>query len=140
MADEEQVVLVTGASSGIGREAAKAFAKRGYAVVAVARREELLVTLRDEIREHSPRSFFLAGDLASQAFAEGIVGETVDRLGRIDVLVNNAGISKHKQIYHIEAAEVEHVMRVNFLAAVWSTLAALPPMLEQGGGTIVNVS
>jgi short-subunit dehydrogenase len=64
----------------------------------------------------------------------------VRRFGRIDVLVNNAAITKHKQIYHLASDEVERVMAVNFLACVWTTLAAIPRMLEQGGGTIVNVS
>jgi short-subunit dehydrogenase len=136
----ERVVLITGASSGIGRATARAFAERGDAVVAVARRESLLQSLLEEIRERSPRSFFLAGDLAERSFAEGIVHQTVERLGRLDVLVNNAGITKHKQIFDVDADEVAHVMNVNFMAAVSSTLAALPPMLKQGGGTIVNVS
>jgi short-subunit dehydrogenase len=136
----ERVVLITGASSGIGRATAHAFAERGNAVVAVARRESLLQSLLEEIRERSPRSFFMAGDLAERSFAEGIVHQTVERLGRLDVLVNNAAITKHKHIYHVDADEVAHVMNVNFMAAVWSTLAALAPMLRQGGGTIVNVS
>jgi short-subunit dehydrogenase len=60
--------------------------------------------------------------------------------GRIDVLVNNAAISKHKQIWHLSADEAERVMNVNFLSCVWTTLAVLPSMLLAGSGTIVNVS
>jgi short-subunit dehydrogenase len=56
------------------------------------------------------------------------------------VLVNNAAVSKHKQIYHTTAAEAEGVLRVNFLSTVWTTFAAIPHMLKQGGGAIVNVS
>ena len=62
------------------------------------------------------------------------------RHGRIDVLVNNAGIPSHKQIYDVTADDVERLMRVNFFACVWTTLAAIPHMLRQGGGAIVNVS
>ena len=135
-----KVAIVTGASSGIGRVTARAFAARGATVVAVARREALLRELVAECRPQSPASDYLAGDLGERAFAERVVDETVRRHGRVDVLVNNAAISKHKQIYHMTADEAELVMRVNFLSCVWTTLAAVPYMLRQGGGAIVNVS
>ena len=135
-----KVVVVTGASSGIGYVTAKAFAERGATVVAVARREALLSRLMDECRRHSPASDYLAGDLGDRTVAERVVDETVARHGRLDVLVNNAGISKHKQFFHMSAEEAEGVMRVNFLSCVWTTMAAIPCMLRQGGGTIVNVS
>ncbi len=136
----DKVVIVTGASSGIGYEAALAFARRGAVVVAVARREALLQRLIEACRPDSPRSFYRVADLGEQAAAEGVVAETVARLGRLDVLVNNAAISKHKHTFHTSAAEADLVMRVNFMSCVWTTYAALPPMLRQGGGTIVNVS
>ncbi len=135
-----KVVIVTGASSGIGRELALAFARRGAVVVAVARREEHLKRLVGELRLHSPDSSYLCGDLGIREFAARVVGDTVQRHGRLDVLVNNAGISKHKHIYHVSPEEAEEVTRINFLSAVWTTLAALRPMLIQGEGVIVNVS
>src|SRR5207249_1778776 len=133
-------VLVTGASSGIGHVTARVFARRGAVVMAVARREALLHELIAECRRHSPASDYLAGDLGERAFAEHVVDETAARHGRLDILVNNAAISKHKQFYHMSADEAELVMRVNFLSCVWTTMAAIPHMLRQGGGTIVNVS
>jgi short-subunit dehydrogenase len=136
----DQVVIVSGASSGIGRETAGAFARRGAVVVAVARREPLLRALVGECQATSPRSTYLAGDLGERDFAERVVDETVARFGRLDILVNNAAISKHKQIYHTTADEADYVMRVNFMSCVWTTFAAIPHMLRQGGGTIVNVS
>ena len=136
----DKVVIVTGASSGIGRVTAKAFAQRGGVVVAVARREELLRQLVRECQVVSPASHYLAGDLGERAFPEHVVDDTVARHGRVDILVNNAGISKHKQIYHMSADEAEQVMRVNFLSCVWTTLAAIPIMLRQGSGSIVNIS
>jgi len=134
------IVLVTGASSGIGRVTARRFASRGATVMAVARREALLKQLVEESQADAPGSAYLAGDLGERAFAEQVVDQTVARYGRLDVLVNNAAVSKHKQIYHMSADEAEAVMRVNFLSCVWTTLAAIPYMLRQGGGTIVNVS
>jgi len=134
------VALVTGASSGIGRVTAKAFAARGATVVSVARRGPLLEELTRECRRHSPESGHLVGDLGERSFAEHVVDETVARHGRLDVVVNNAAVSKHKWFYHLSADEAEAVMRVNFLSSMWTTMAAIPYMLRQGGGTIVNVS
>lgn len=136
----DKVVVLTGASSGIGHATARAFARRGSVVVAVARREELLRELIDTCRASSPRSMYLRGDLGERSFAEAIVDRTVATFGRLDVLVNNAAISKHKQIYHMTAEEAEGVMRVNFLSCLWTTFAAIPHMLARGDGSIVNVS
>ena len=136
----QKVAVVTGASSGIGYVTARAFAERGSIVVGVARREGLLQKLAAECRPHSPASGYLAGDLGDREFAERVIGDTVQRHGRIDFLVNNAAISKHKQFYHMTADEAEYVMRVNFLSCVWTTMAAIPHMLRQGGGSIVNIS
>jgi short-subunit dehydrogenase len=135
-----KVVIVTGASSGIGYVTATAFARRGAIVVGVARREELLQRLLAECRVHSPQSWYLVGDLGERSVAERIVDEAVTRHGRLDVLINNAAISKHKQIYHMAAAEADLVMRVNFLSCVWTSLAAIPYMLKQGNGYIINIS
>ena len=132
--------MVTGASSGIGEVTAEAFARRGARVVAVARREERLELLIERCRGHAPGSEYVSGDLGERAFAERVIEQTVERHGRLDVLVNNAAISKHKQIYHTRAEEAERVLAVNFLSCVWTTFAAIPAMLRQGGGVIVNVS
>ncbi len=135
-----KVAIVTGASSGIGRVTALAFARRGATVVAVARREERLKRLVEECRAYAPESDYVAGDLGERATAERVVDETARRLGRVDVLVNNAAISKHKQIYHVSVEEAQRVMDVNFHACLWTTFAAIPVMLRQGEGAIVNVS
>jgi NAD(P)-dependent dehydrogenase (short-subunit alcohol dehydrogenase family) len=135
-----KVAIVTGASSGIGAEAARAFARRGATVVGVARREELLAQLTEELRRDAPNSSYLCGDLGEREFAEHAVDDTVRRHGRLDILVNNAAIPKHKHIYHVTPEEAERVMRINFLSAVWTSLAALRPMLTQEEGFIVNVS
>jgi len=135
-----KVVLLTGASSGIGYVSGRAFARRGATVVAVARREALLRRLVEECRTDSPDSSYIAADLQTRDNAEAIVTDTVAKHGNIDVLINNAGTSLHKQIYHTSVADAEHVMAVNFMSSVWTTLAVIPHMLNAGGGTIVNVS
>ncbi len=136
----DRICLVTGASSGIGWETARALAKRGNTVVAVARREDRLRELVASIAMDAPKSFHLAGDLGERAFAESVVAETVARCGRIDVLVNNAAMPMHKLAYDVTNDDVEVTLRLNFLSCVWMTHAALPPMLAQRGGAIVNVS
>jgi short-subunit dehydrogenase len=135
-----RVAIVTGASSGIGRQVALDFAARGAGVVISARRRELLEAVAAACGAHGVAVEALAGDVAERAFVEHMVACTVERFGRVDVVVNNAGVSKHKQIYHLSADEVDYVMRVNFVAPAVLTLAALPAMLRQGEGWIVNVS
>ncbi len=135
-----KIVVITGASSGIGYVTAKAFAHRGAVVMAVARREDRLQQLMRECQAASPASSYTAGDIGERAFAERIISDAVTRHGRVDILVNNAAMPKHKHILHTSPEEVEQVLRVNFMSAVWTTLAVIPPMLCSGGGTIVNVS
>jgi short-subunit dehydrogenase len=136
----ERVAIVTGASSGIGSATARALARRGTRVVAVARREERLRALVEEIGADAPGSFHLAGDLGERAFAEHVVHESAARLGRVDLLVNNAAIPMRKLLYRTSVEEAEEALRVNFLSCLWTSFAAIPLMLRQGGGTIVNVS
>lgn len=115
-------------------------AERGAVVVGVARRADRLATLEAELRALSPRSFTCVADVGQRGDAERAVAETEQRLGRIDVLVNNAAISKHKHIWHTSAEEAEEVMRINVLGCVWTAFAVLPGMLRRGEGSIVNVS
>ena len=135
-----QIAVVTGASSGIGRATARALARRGNTVVVVARREALLREVTAECQVDAPKSSYLAGDLGDRAFAEGVVEETVARHGRIDVLVNNAAIPVRKLFYLTSVEDVEDAMRINFLSCVWTCYAAIPHMLRDGRGAIVNVS
>ena len=136
----DRVVVVTGASSGIGRQVALDFAARGAALVISARRGDRLAATARECAARGGRVEPMTGDVADRPFLGDMVGRAVGRFGRLDVLVNNAGISKHKQIYNVTPDEVEYVMRVNLLAPAFLTLAALPHMLRQGEGWVVNIS
>jgi uncharacterized protein len=142
---KNKVVIITGASSGIGRATALAFAKLGAITVAVARREQNLKVLTDECKTFSPQASFISADLGVRLQAENVIHETVKRYGRIDILINNAAVPMHKLIYRISAQEAEDVMRINFLSCLWTTFAVIPYMLKQNtlgkcGSTIVNVS
>ncbi len=134
------VALVTGASSGIGRATALLLARRGYRVAVTARREDLLESLAEEGRAFNADVCVLPGDLADAGFAASLPETVVEEGGRLDVVVNNAAIPMHKQIFETTVADVERTLAVNFTAAAAITLHAIPIFLREGGGTIVNVS
>jgi len=135
-----KVVVVTGASSGIGKQLALDFARRGAHLVIAARRGDLLDEVGGQCQTLGAAVEALAGDLAQRAFAESVVARAVERFGRLDILVNNAGIPKHKQVFDVTPDDLEYTMRVNFMAPAYMTLAALKPMLRQGEGYVINIS
>ncbi|MEO7429405.1 MAG: SDR family oxidoreductase [Acidimicrobiales bacterium] len=134
------VALVTGASSGIGAATAVELAKRGATVVVTARRDAELEATAKRCQEHTAASFAITGDLGLAGEGDRIVGAAVERLGRVDIVVNNAGISLHRPALGTSAVDVEHVMRVNFLSAVQTTMAALPGMVERKRGSVLNIT
>jgi len=136
----ERVAIVTGASSGIGRQIALDFAGRGASLVLAARRADLLHEVADLCRLRGVEVEEMRGDLGERAFAESVVGRATLRFGRVDFLVNNAGIPKHKQFFDVTPDDVDYTMRVNFMAPAYMIVAALKPMLAQGEGYIVNIS
>jgi hypothetical protein len=140
MRHQGEVAIVTGASSGIGRATALHLARAGYTVVGVARREALLAEAAREWRSFAPASGSLCGDLGEREFAHRCVEETAARFGRLDVLVNNAAIPVRRNLYETSVREAEDALRINFFSCLWTTFAAVPAMLRQGSGTIVNVS
>ena len=130
------VALVTGASSGIGAAIARDLAARGATVVGVARRAaELEAVIAD-----CPGGHAHVADVSDRAAAEAAVRDSHDRYGRVDIVVNNAGISLHKPAQLTTTDDIERVMSVNFLGAVYVAQAALPGMLERRRGSIVNIT
>ena len=131
-----QVVVVTGASAGLGARFARILHAVGATVVVTARRTDRLDALCDEL----PGSIAVAGDMAVAADRERVIAETLERAGRIDVLVNNAGISYNVGIEHETLEQFEQVMEIN-ATAVWHLCKlVVPHMVERGGGSIVNVA
>lgn len=137
---EGSIALVTGASSGIGAATAADLAKRGATVVVTARREAELEATSQRCQVHTAASFAITGDLGLDGEGDRIVAAAVERLGRVDIVVNNVGISLHRHALGTSAADVEHVMRINFLSAVQTTMAALPGMVERRCGSIVSIT
>ena len=134
------VTVVTGASSGLGRRFALDMAAAGAVVAGLARREELLAAVAEEMRRTSPKSTAVVCDISdTDRFVAALVGIERDH-GRIDVLINNAGIGEPSGDPDHLLAPYRAVMETNFFAAVAGTLTVLPGMLQRGRGVVVNVS
>ena len=131
-----QVVVVTGASAGLGARFARVLHAVGATVIVTARRAERLDALCDEL----PGSIAIAADMAVAVDRERLVAEALERAGRIDVLVNNAGVSYTVGIENETLEQFEQVIEVN-TTAVWHLCKlVVPHMVERGSGSIVNVA
>jgi NADP-dependent 3-hydroxy acid dehydrogenase YdfG len=135
-----RVVAVTGASSGIGEATGVALARAGAAVALTARREERIAGLANRIETEGGTAVALPADIADEDEARRFVEAASERLGRLDVLVNNAGVMLLGRVEGADTADWRRMVEVNLLGLLWCTHAALPIMREQGGGHIVNVS
>ena len=136
----EQVVVVVGASSGIGRASALAFARRGAKVVCAARGVRALETVVEEITGAGGDAIAMPTDVADTAAVRALATRAEDRFGRIDTWVNVAAVSVFGRVEDITGDEFDRVMRVNFLGHVHGVHAALPALRRAGGGGIIGVS
>jgi NAD(P)-dependent dehydrogenase (short-subunit alcohol dehydrogenase family) len=135
----EKVAVITGASSGIGRAAARAFARGGYNVVAVGRNEKELNALAEGSRSGRGSIKTLLADVTELTLLDRIVSDTVNSLGRIDVLVNSAGIIKNGTIETTTLDDWDKMMNIN-LRSVFVLSQKCVPYLAETKGNIVNVS
>ncbi|HEV2975572.1 MAG TPA: SDR family NAD(P)-dependent oxidoreductase, partial [Solirubrobacteraceae bacterium] len=135
-----QIIAVTGASSGIGEATALACASAGAAVSLAARRKERIDELAERIVADGGRAIAVQTDVSDEAQANAFVQRTAAELGRIDVLVNNAGVMLLGPINGADTQEWRTMIDANVYGVLYCTHAALPLMLEQGSGHIVNVS
>lgn len=136
---KDKVVIVTGASSGIGRATAKLFAKNKAKVVAVGRNEKELSSLRDEIHEKKGSIKMVLADLGETSQVDRLITDTVENFKYVDVLVNAAGIIANGSIETTELADWDKMMNIN-LRAVFYIMHKCVPHLELTKGNIVNVS
>lgn len=135
-----KVALVTGASSGIGEAAALALAAAGASVAVSARRADRLDALVKCIEAAGGKAIAIVGDVAKEADATGAVEETVRKLGRIDVLVNSAGVIQAGGVESLSLDEWRRVIDINLLGTLYCCKAAIAPMKAQGSGDIINIS
>jgi NADP-dependent 3-hydroxy acid dehydrogenase YdfG len=135
-----KVVVVTGASAGIGEATAVAFAKRGAKLVLAARRRERLETLADRIDRAGGTALALPCDVTDPDQVQRLPGVIEQAFGPTDVLVNNAGIPGGGELPSLTYEQIEGVVRVNVLGVMFGTRAFLPGMLARGRGHVVNMA
>ena len=135
-----QVVAITGASSGIGEATAIACARAGAAVALAARRVDRIEALAERISSEGGRAIAVQADVGEESQAEAFVERAHNELGRLDVLVNNAGVMLLGPIENAPTDEWRQMVGVNIFGVLYCTHAALPLMRAQGSGHIVNIS
>lgn len=136
----EKTALVTGASSGIGEATALALAHAGAAVAVAARRADRLEALVRHIADTGGNAIALPCDMTDEAEAIKAVEDTVAQLGRIDILINSAGVMQAGGIENCDLDEYRRVFDINLFATLYACKAAVPHMLSQGVGDIINIS
>jgi hypothetical protein len=138
---KDKVVIITGASSGFGEEAARLFAQAGCRVVLAARRLDRLQKLAGEIQSAGGEAIAIPMDVTSRADVDLMVTSAIDLYGRIDILFNNAGFGRLDWLENLDAArDIETQVNVNLLGVIQVTRAVLPYMLKQAHGHIINMS
>jgi 3-oxoacyl-[acyl-carrier protein] reductase len=138
---ENRVVLVTGAARGIGKKIALTFAENGYDVsVNYRTKSDELDELKEEIEKNGVRCALVQGDVANFDEAERIVNETIQELGKIDVLVNNAGITKDGLLMRMSEEDFKKVIDINLVGTFNVTRNVIPFMVKQRSGRIISIS
>jgi 3-oxoacyl-[acyl-carrier protein] reductase len=135
-----KVALITGASAGIGLAIARRFLAEGADVAVVARRGERLAAFADEAWQAGRRCAVIVGDAREETTAQQAVQTTLDTLGQIDLLVNNAGMGIYGPLVETSVDDYDQMMDTNMRSTFLFTRHTVPSMLERGAGTIINVS
>jgi short-subunit dehydrogenase len=135
-----KVAIVTGASSGVGWQTAKALAKEGVKVVANARREQRLEQLTSEIRAQGGEAAYYAGDAARTETAEKTASLALQTFGSIDILINNAGIGNYKKLVDTSDGEYDEMMNANMRSSFVFSRVVVPYLIAQRSGTVLFIS
>ncbi|MBT2325837.1 SDR family oxidoreductase [Variovorax paradoxus] len=136
----DKVVIITGASSGLGEATARLLAQRGARLVLAARRKERLDQLAAELRGAGAQVSVVAADVSRRADVDAIAAAALRDFGRIDVLVNNAGIMPLSPLDKLKVDEWERMIDVNIKGVLYGIAAVLPVMRESGRGHVINLS
>ena len=136
---KNKVVVITGASSGIGKACAEYFARKGSKVVLAARNLEKLRAVTQELKDKNYEIHYLQADVSIESDCKALIQESISKYQKIDVLINNAGISMRAILNDMEVSVIKKVMDTNFYGMVYCTKYALPYLL-QTQGSVVGVS
>lgn len=137
---QNQVAVITGASSGIGFATALAMAKAGAKVAAGARRVDKLEHLKKEIEKAGGECITVPCDVTKRSDCENLVNSAIKKWNKIDILVNNAGLMPLSFVKNVKMDEWEQMIDVNVKGVMYCTAAAIPHMIKQNSGHIVNIS
>lgn len=133
---KDKVIIVTGASQGIGLATAAYLANQGAKIVLAARSEDKLLELEKEL----PKSFAVKTDMSKETDIKNLIYVVMKKFGRIDILINNAGIGLYSPVENISIEDFKKMMEVNLYGVVIAMQTVIPIMRQQGGGMIINVS
>jgi NAD(P)-dependent dehydrogenase (short-subunit alcohol dehydrogenase family) len=135
-----KVAIVTGGASGIGKETVRAFVDKGASVVIVDYNEEDGKAFEQEMLDAGAEVMFKLVDVSKEEEVKNLIKETVDTYGQLDIIVNNAGVGILKDTHELEYEEYKNVVDINQDGVYFGCRYAIPEMLENGGGCIVNTS
>lgn len=133
---DEQVIVLTGASSGIGLCTAILAAERGARLVLVARSEDTLQSLVSQISSNGGEAIYVVADVGDREQLQDVAQAAIDRFGRIDTWINDAGVSSYSRLDEISEADSRRIFETNFWGVVNGSMVALPHLLKQGGSLI----
>ncbi len=137
---EEKVVVVTGASSGIGAALSELYVKRGYHVVMAARNEEKLNQLAETLSGEKGSTLTVKTDVSKEVDCKNLIDKAVEKYGKIDILINNAGISMRALFKDLDLDVIRKLMDVNYWGTVYCTKYGLPHLLKQKGSLVGVIS
>ena len=135
-----KVAIITGASAGIGQAVATTLAEQGANLVLTARREERLDELVKQCESLGAQAIAVAGDAREESTAQEVIKAAVDKFGRIDILLNNAGAGKYKELVETSAQDYDDMMDTNVRSTFLFSRHAVPVMIEQKSGTLLMLS
>jgi NADP-dependent 3-hydroxy acid dehydrogenase YdfG len=137
---KDKVVVITGASSGLGEATARLLSAKGASVVSGARRADRLESLVKEISAGSRNAIAIRTDVTDREQVKALVHAAVETYGRVDVMLNNAGLMPQAPLERLKIDEWDRMIDVNIKGVLYGVAAALPYMRDQRGGQIINVS
>ncbi len=140
MTSQPKVALITGASSGIGEATARQLARDGFTVILAARRVALLDKLVNELTQANATAYAIPTDMTQPTQIEALAQQALQQCGRVDVLVNNAGVGQPAKAYEASDETIEFIMRTNFVSVIQLTRALMPQMLARNSGHVINVA
>ena len=138
--DKSNVVLVTGANGGIGKAIVNKYSRQGLTMAIADKDEDAANKLVHEINSSNGKAMAFPGDLLDQNYSDNLANEVKEKLGSIDILINNAGLMRRGDITQTSDEDYELSMKINVEAPFRLIRASIPLMVESGGGSIVNIS